>query len=322
MMESKENLTDIKQCSYGCNLPALFLIGKNLRPCCSRTFHRCPAWIQRREDSYVIHYGVRHPSQAKEVKKKIEQTCLDRFGTTSPLGNADVQAKREATCVEKYGGTSPTSSPEVMAKIRSTNLERYGSAAPAGSVEVQNKMQTTNLERYGEDNFFKTKDFDRIRKETSLLKYGVDHPSKSPEVQKKWRVTNLEKYGFEHPFQNPAVVEKYVKTRYAKDPVVLSTGKVVYLQGYEKRVFGELLDNGMRDSDFEFDRKKQPVFWYGDPVTNKRRRYFPDFYIPRLKWVIEVKSDWTLFGRDWWAENKAKRAAVVAAGYKFNFIIR
>jgi len=309
-------------CSYGCGKSALFVIGKTRRFCCSKTFHGCPAWVLRKEETLLEHYGVRHPAHSKKINEKREQTCLEKFGTKSPLGNAQVQAKRASTCLEKYGGTSPTSSLEVVAKTKRTNIERYGFEAPAQSLVVQKKMQATTMKRYGKRNFFQAKEFDSIRKQTNLAVYGTNHPMQSPIVKKRLETTNLERYGVPHPFQNPAVVEKYIKTRYAKDAFTLPSGKIVYLQGYEKRVLEEFLRNGMSETDFELDRKKQPIFWYSDPITGKRRRYFPDFYLPRLRWVVEVKSTWTLFGRDWWAENKAKRKACISAGYKFNFIIR
>jgi type III secretory pathway component EscU len=52
----------------------------------------------------------------------------------------------------------------------------------------------------------------------------------------------------------------------------------------------------------------------------KKRRYYPDFYIPKENLIIEVKSQWTLeLHKD---KNQAKFQAVKEAGFNFRLEIR
>jgi hypothetical protein len=197
-------------------------------------------------------------------------------------------------------------------------------------------MRKTTLSRYGVENVFSLPKNREIALKASISpmalakkeatcrsRYGVAHPVLMSDFQAKSIKTNLERRGVENCSQDPEVFEKNLRSCYKSKTFTLPSGRVISLRGYEPTVLTELLKSGLRECDFEFDAKKQSRIWYSDPITQKTKRYYPDFYIPRLNWLIEVKSNWTLFGcADWWLVNKAKRKACIEAGYKFNFILR
>lgn len=93
------------------------------------------------------------------------------------------------------------------------------------------------------------------------------------------------------------------------------------LQGYEPQVLLKLLETRRYvESDFDFDQF--PEIWYPDPMTQRRRRYHPDLWIPSENRIIEVKSEWTLLGTEvWHRDNKAKRDQCVREGYAFEFLV-
>jgi hypothetical protein len=70
-------------------------------------------------------------------------------------------------------------------------------------------------------------------------------------------------------------------------------GEIVSLQGYEPLVLKHLIDVIKLDKeDICIGKNKVPIIEY---ITNdKKRLYFPDFYLPKYNLLIEVKSNYTL----------------------------
>lgn len=85
------------------------------------------------------------------------------------------------TCIERYGTDCPLSSKEVRIRIRKTMIERYGVDVPLKSVEILEKTRNTVRERYGVDCVFQSSEIKESSKETFLLEHGVDHYCKSKE---------------------------------------------------------------------------------------------------------------------------------------------
>ena len=99
-------------------------------------------------------------------------------------------------------------------------------------------------------------------------------------------------------------------------------GKRLTLQGYEHH-FAKTLAKKRPELFKELQSGRNvPTFNYEDvsPSTGKmtKRSYRPDFYIPSIKTIVEVKSTQTAAGKEEWFVNLLrKRAAVKAAGYAF-----
>lgn len=70
-------------------------------------------------------YGVENASQAKEIKRKKEETCL-KNGTTNSFSREDIKQKIRQTNLEKYGVEYPTQNKEIRLKAaKSTNNYFY-----------------------------------------------------------------------------------------------------------------------------------------------------------------------------------------------------
>ena len=97
-------------------------------------------------------------------------------------------------------------------------------------------------------------------------------------------------------------------------------GKSVYLQGFEPQALDYIKSKGVKESEIVIG-KEVPTFKYKSP-EGKNSLYFPDFYIPKLNAIVEVKSTLTLLKWDKQFEiTKAKANKVIAKGYDFRLLL-
>lgn len=264
-------------------------------------------------------YGVENVFAAEEVKNRIKETHLERYGVENVSQAKEVQEKREQTFLAKYGVTSALGSEEVWKKIRATNLERYGVECMGNSRMAGDKAAITCMERYGGVGFA-SKILMAKTAETMLKRYGGIGWA-SAVIRAKTSETMLKRYGVAHASQCPAIRRLAEKSALVKREFVVN-GKTFWLQGEgEKKVLMELIEDCKLSPEDIINDCMDPrypkivYFWNG-----MERRYFPDFFIPRLNWVVEVKSTWTFLLHK--SQNLAKRTACRGLGYQFNFVIR
>lgn len=86
-------------------------------------------------------------------------------------------------------------------------------------------------------------------------------------------------------------LEKAKKSSRLLKKVVLPSGKVEYVQGYEPQALKILL-NFFDENDIVFGFKKVPKISYVDK-NFKIKQYFPDFWIKSINTLVEVKSNFT-----------------------------
>jgi hypothetical protein len=78
-----------------------------------------------KEQAYISKFGVDNPSKSKEVKKKIENSFIERYGA-NPFAIKSVRERIKKTNIEKYGSEHPLSSNSTLReKIYSDNLEKF-----------------------------------------------------------------------------------------------------------------------------------------------------------------------------------------------------
>ena len=72
--------------------------------CCSiKCAGKNPKRTERSEQACLKKYGVKNPSQSKEIQKKKEETCLKNFGVTSYFKTQECRDKSIEACLDKYG---------------------------------------------------------------------------------------------------------------------------------------------------------------------------------------------------------------------------
>lgn len=118
---------------------------------------------------------------------KIEKTCLEKYGVKSPSQNKEIYNKVKQTNMDRYGYTSAMQNPMVREKAIQTTLERYGVENVSQSKDIQDKVKQTNLERYGNENYLQSDDFKAKASNTYRERYGenVTHNMQIPEVREK-----------------------------------------------------------------------------------------------------------------------------------------
>jgi len=215
--------------------------------------------------------------------------------------------KYEASMIAKFGVSVPMKNPAIEAQRRATNLERYGAEQIMQSRKVQKKYKKTLKDRYGADHVSQVPGVLEKAKESRFASTGYSGVNHAKTV-----ITSRAKYGTDWPMQDPSVFQRNLNACFKHKTYILPSGAVVFLQGYEPLVLDYLLAHGYLEQEFLWMRK--PAFWYQDKV-GRNRRYHPDFVLPKVKLVIEVKA------QKWWEKDREnilrKARAVQDSGWEF-----
>lgn len=121
-------------------------------------------------------------------------------------------------------------------------------------------------------------------------------------------VTLRQEYGCE-------VCGRAINVRYKRKKTKVR-GKLFNLQGYESIALYRLTNFPVQCIKAGVD---VPVIHY-DALDGNVRRYFPDFFIEGLNIVIEVKSTYTLLGKEVWF-NTLRRKATACENMGFPFLL-
>jgi len=220
---------------------------------------------------------------------------------------AGVPKNVERTSIERYGVSNVNKLKDIRNKIKITNEEIYGNSCPMQNLEIQRNIRRKNLERL-----------------------GVELPFQSKKIQKKGAITRKEKYGGEYTFQSSELVEKIHKTnmlRYGMPNPIQSLGVFskqqlsgLFIKRYKE---SSLFYQGSYELDFLekyydlLNIQRAPFIKY--KFRDKERIYYPDFYIPSINLIIEVKNKY-LAKRDK-QTIRAKKKAVIQQGFQFIMIV-
>lgn len=169
------------------------------------------------------------------------------------------------------------------------------------------KYEKTCIERFGEKTALLNPEIKGKRKETMIRKYGFEYTWQNKCLKDKVDATVLERYGVKNVTQNIDIFIKQRKTarcikRY-KDTQLYYQGSYEFdfLEKYLKKI--EII-NG-------------PHIKY--VYDNLYHTYFPDFYIPELNLIVEIKSSYTY--KCELEINMLKQKISIEKGYNFIFII-
>jgi hypothetical protein len=167
-------------------------------------------------------------------------------------------------------------------KIRETNLEKYGFITPAKNENIQNKIKKTNLEKYGVENVYQSDLIKNKIKKVYKSKYGVDNPMQNIGVFQKQQSSSFKSF-------------KYDGINYR------GSYELDFLQKYKNLAI-----------------LNAPSIKYS--IDNKEFIYFPDFYLPRLNLIIEIKSTWIL-KKQGVKKVEIKKNATVKKGFNYLMIL-
>lgn len=283
---------------------------------CNRTF--------KRNCDFTRHINLKHKGGIrayydKYLKTKSEGFCelcgnktdFDRFARgykrycskkCRKKGRTDNIA---STTYEKYEVDNVNHLKEVRDKIRSTNEEKYGNACPMQEEGRQKAIQKKNMENLGVNLPFQSRDIQLKSAKVREERYGAKYTYQSSILQEKIRKTNLKKYGVEYPLQCRKIFDKHQSNRF-KRKMYKNTN--IYYQGtYEY----DFLDKYLTIFP---DMENGPTIRYF--YDKKWKIYYPDFYIPSLNLIVEIKGSYFI------KENlKNKKDACEQLGYNWIMIL-
>ena len=199
--------------------------------------------------------------------------------------------------------------------IKDSNVNKYGVENVFQLDSVKNKKKITMLDKFGVEEVAQSIELREKQKQTMIEKYGVENSSQLEIFKEKQKQTMIEKYGVENAAHSAELLEK---NKYRIKKYIWLSGQTSFVQGYEPIVLSELESMGYKFSDIKTSKTDMPEIWYF--YKNKKRRYYPDIYIPSENKIIEVKSDYTL-NKDL-KMNEAKFKAVKDAGFEFRLEVR
>lgn len=104
--------------------------------------------VEKQKETMLKKYGGIGLA-SPEIRRRIEETNLEKFGSKSPLGSKEVQDKIKNTNLDRYGVENVFSSDEIKEKIKETNLATFGFENAMMSEEVKNKVRNTLEQEYG-----------------------------------------------------------------------------------------------------------------------------------------------------------------------------
>jgi hypothetical protein len=212
---------------------------------------------------------------------RVKNGMIQIYDVDNPMKNDKMKEKGEQTRLKKYGVKYPIQCKEIEKIIKETLVKKYGVEYTFQSDEIKEKGKQTKLEKYGNENY---------------------------NNRDKAKETNLEKYGVEFSAQNEKSFEKGQKTRFE---IHQFKDTDLWYQGTYELDFIEKYHNKYPDL------QRAPSIKY--KFEGKNKVYYPDFFIPLLNLIVEIKSSY-LAERDK-KEITAKKKATIANSFNYIMIV-
>lgn len=165
----------------------------------------------------------------------------------------------------------------------------------------------TNLIKYGVENVFQSIDIKKKIKESCIEKYGVDNNMKSQNGKDEFKLSMNIKYGIDWPSQNRDSLEKIQKS--ARKMKKFKNSNLWYQGTYELdflEKFYDKIKNICRGPSIRYK------------FNGHNRVYHPDFYVPELNLIVEIKSTYFL-NMD--KEIEEKKKTTIHSGFNFIMIL-
>lgn len=257
--------------------------------------------------SLVAHIVANHNKKDyydKWVKSRDEGYCLNCGGPTAFSGrwNRGYNKFCSSKCKYSYINNDQDKINKGKESTRAFYQKKFGVDYYTQSNEFKQKSKKTKIAKYGDPNWNNPE----LASKTSIKKYGVSNPAKAQFVKDKIINTNIKRYGGPSHMHNKKIFNKV--ERNAKKSKLHSSG-LYYRGSYEL----DFLNNFSN----QFEILNPPGIWYR--FEGKDRIYYPDFYIPLLNLIIEIKSRY-LAERDF-NNIEAKKEACLTAGFEFILIV-
>lgn len=210
------DLTIKPLCEYCKTETASFQNGRFGTYCSMKCQSASPDRQIRRRATNLERYGVENTQLCEEIRRKREQTCLERFGNIHPSKNAEVKRKLSEKSKAAHAKVDEHEYARRLEKAKKTNLEKRGVEFSLQDPTVRQKAKETMLDKYGVDNAAKSEQLMERIKETNQSRYGTSWGLSNKEVRQKITDTFRERHGVEHPSQIPNVRRRAEETTFQR----------------------------------------------------------------------------------------------------------
>ena len=185
------NKLELKRCKI-CSKPLFWNKKKGHYPetcnCkeCKSQYAASDTVVQKRVQTNLKKYGVKHLQQTEEWKDNLKKHNLETYGVVGYTQTEEFKEKSKRTCLEKYGtkyypssGIFKDNYPEMLEKYKRTCLEKYGTEFIFKLDEFKEKSKRTCLEKYGTDYYYQSEEFKEKANRTRLERFGAISHSQS-----------------------------------------------------------------------------------------------------------------------------------------------
>jgi len=203
--------------------------------------------------------------------------------------------------MKNHSVTNPRKSKKIIEKTKQTCFQRYGDE----NWNNQKQRKITCLKKYGITSVLADKEYMKL---SILNKYGVENVSKLDWVKEKMKKTWINNYGVDHPSKDPKIHKKQQLSGFRAKK--FKNTNIYYRGSYELDFLEKFND--------KIDIKNAPSISYF--MNNKIYNYFPDFYIPSMNLIVEIKSTWILNKQNK-EKTKAKELATINNGFNYIMIL-
>jgi len=212
--------------------------------------------------------------------------------------------KIEESLIKKYGVKSSLS----LNKNRIVGMIKKYGVKNAGELDfIKEKIKKTNLYKYGVENPYQSEIFKKKIRETNLQKYGVEYPTQSYDIRQKIKESFKKSYNCEYALQNPEFFKK--QQEYSRYSRKFKESNVYYRSSYEFDFLYRYYDK------YKIINGPTTRYLY----NGKNKIYYPDFLLPELNLIVEIKSSYLAVNDHEILVCKEK--AIKKMGYNFIMII-
>jgi len=261
-------------------------------------------WIKKEDDGKCKICGkqTRFQNFARFYQKTCSDECNFKLRSKNMASN-ERQEKIKKTNLKKYGVEYVMQSSAYLKKMKDASTKKYGVENVYQSDIIKEKCKKTKLERYGNEKF---KNWEK-HKQTCLKKYGSEYALSNLNVRQKGKETIKLKYGVDHQSQNENVHKKQLLS--GKKIKQYRNTDIWYQGTYELDFLEKYFD--------KFQIRKAHSIKY--EFNNKIKYYHPDFFIPSLNLIIEIKNSYYAKRDKNIIDNKQK--ATINEGYDYFMIV-
>ena len=140
--------------------------------CSVKCSYKGESRVKKAQQTCLEKYGVKNPSQSKEIQKKKEETCLKNHGVRHWIQNTD---RFKSIMSKKYGVTNPSYIKDVIHKREETCLKNHGVKCILHKPEIREKAIYAIEEKYGVKYSFLNETVKRKAIETKRKKFLGTH---------------------------------------------------------------------------------------------------------------------------------------------------